>query len=393
ESARFDSMLGDDRWLGAGVTRFDHRWSAAELAGVRGRIDGKIGMPTLEPLVTLLVGGPTAPAEPAFRAQLRGRGLVILADEAAVWDARARMVTAQALAARWLGGRVRVRLDPSADANSELWFNGGATRYIARETLMELGLSTDEDYLDELNRIELELATSPLRERSLDELVALIGAGEAFDADPRARQLGADASALLVARGAAFMAWIDEVIRETAQQWGGDGVDEVLRISIAYAISKGAREIPVADLLGQAANAIDRKAPPEAKIGDAFQASVIEGRRPALGGDAYGPCFRARARKLQRFELGFVETTAAGSAQPSFTALDPDGPAAKAGLRADDELVDARYVAGDAQTPVELLVKRGDALVELRYQPAGPRLRGIVWERDTSVSDLECELF
>jgi hypothetical protein len=399
EWARFDSMAGDDRWLGAGVTRFDHRWSAAELAGVRSAIDRTIGMPTLDPLVTLLLGGPRTPAEPVFRAQLRGRGLVILADEGASWDAQARMVVAQALAARWLGGRVRVHVEPPSSAASEgaepvprgeLWFQAGATRHVAREVLFEFGLLDDEEYLDELNRLELELATSPLRERSFDELVALLAAGEVSEADPGARRLAADARAQLIARGAVFLAWLDQRIRSSGELYSRYGVAEALRTLIAKAVASERRDLGLGELLAEAGELIDGDAPPLAELRAAFDATVLAGRRPPLGAGAFGPCFRPRQTKLRRFELGFVDLSAPGGLRPNIAALAPAGPAVAAGLREDDEILSLAYLAGDPETPVELTVRRGDEIVDLRYMPAGPKLRGVQWSRDPRVPALEC---
>jgi hypothetical protein len=388
ESASFDTMHGDDRWLGTGPARFDQRWPAVELAVVRSAVDQQIGLPTFEPMVTMLVAGSHTAAEPQFHAELRGRGLVVLADEAAIWNAQARMSTAQALVARWLGGRVRVMLDPSADPHSELWFNTGVTRFVAREVLFELGLLTDDEYIDELNRIELELAASPLRERTLDELVTVISAAEEPGADPATRITSTDARGLLVARGAAYMAWANVRIRRREGSYGF-GVSEALRLLIANAVASERRDFSVAELIHEIATQVSRAEPPEGDVGAMFDAVVIRGQRPALQAGAFGPCFEPRPTKLRRFELGFVDTSKIGE-MPSFTALDPNGPAAKAGLRGDDQLLELEYLAGDAGEDVKITLTRDGQQLQLRYRPAGAAVRMVQWVRHPKVPPEQC---
>jgi hypothetical protein len=388
EWAQFDSAGGDDRWLGVGSSRFDQRWPAAEIAGVRSAIDAKIGMQTIEPMVTMLVAGPHSAAEPAFFAELRGRGLVILADHSAVWDATARMTATQALLARWLGGRVRVLTQPDAEhpQATELWFTAGVTRFFARETLYELGLLSDEEYLAEVNHVELELASSTMRAKTLPELAALAAAD--VHADPSVALAAAAARAALIARGSAFAASLDAQSRRDVHY--SSGLSESVRMLIAGAIVDGRRELPLTELLERVAERISYEAPPYAQLLAEFNAVVGNGQRPELLADSYGPCFTPRKHKLQRFELGFVDTTRLGDERPSFLGLDPEGPAAQAGLRADDELHSLDYVAGDPRERVRIGVVRGEAFQVIEYQPAGPKLQVVQWHRLANVPPEEC---
>jgi len=186
------------------------------------------------------------------------------------------------------------------------------------------------------------------------------------------------------------MAWLDANIRGSGSSLSRYGVDAALRMLVAHAVADQRRELPLSALLHEAALQIDAEHPPEAELNEAFGHGVIGGQRLALGADTFGPCFRPRTRKLRRFELGFVDTTAAGGARPSLAALDPAGPAAKAGLHEDDELLVLDYLHGDAEREVELSVRRAGKIVELRYAPTGASARGIQWERDPRVSELEC---
>ncbi|HLT35997.1 MAG TPA: hypothetical protein VK034_06920 [Enhygromyxa sp.] len=391
EWAQFDSVRGDDRWLGLGPTRFDPRWSAAELAGVRSIVDATIGMPTYDPLITISLGSPRSAAEPPFAAELRGRGLLIVADQGAIWDASARMTSTQALVARWLGGRVRLVEPAGVEHPLErvLWFDTGVTRFVARELLYELGLLDDDEYAAELDLIELELATSPLRERTLDELAALIADG---DRDPAARLAATDARSLLVARGAMYAAWLDNQLRERNGQWNTVGVIEALRMLVAHAVAEGRRELPVEQFIHRAAIKSSPTEPPDAAFAAGFESVVIRGQRPKLTDGVFGPCFRPRKRKLRRFELGFIETTQFADERPSFTALDPNGPAARAGLRADDSLISLDYVPGEPDQRVTVRVARGEAIEIIEYQPAGPIRPVIQWQRIDGVPAESCPL-
>jgi hypothetical protein len=379
EWAEFDSIRGSDRYLGIGPTRFDHRWSAAELASVRSAIDSRIAVPTFNPWVTIVLGAGRSAAEPPLSVELRGRGLVIVADHSALWDTSARMLGAQALAARWLGGRVRVlEADAKQFVNERaLWFDAGATRFVAREILYEFGLLADEDYAAELNAIELELAASPVRGHSLEELAAAIASGEA-----------PDARASLAARGAMFMAWLDAEIRAHPGEWNHDGVIEVLRIAVATTIAREQRGLTVAELLRMAAEKISLENPHSAPLLAGFEQVIVHGRRPTLGPDTFGPCFRPRTRKLRRFELGFIDRS--HDEHPSFTALDPTGPAAQAGLRADDSLISLDYIPGEPEQIVTIRFAREGATKTIRYRPSGPPHTVVWWERDARVPPESC---
>jgi hypothetical protein len=252
--------------------------------------------------------------------------------------------------------------------------------------LFDLGLLSDDEYIDELNRIEL--AASPLRERTLDDLVIAIAAAAEPGADPATRITATDARGLLVARGAAYMAWANVLIRRREGNYGV-GVSEALRLLVANAVASERREFSVAELIHEAATQVSRAEPPEAEFGGMFEAVVIRGQRPALTAGSFGPCFNPKQSKLRRFELGFVDTTRVGE-MPSFTALDPDGPAAKAGLRGDDQLLNLDYVPGDATAAVELTVMRDSKQIELRYRTAGPALRAVQWVRDPKVAPEHC---
>ncbi|MCA9700799.1 MAG: hypothetical protein KC431_24945, partial [Myxococcales bacterium] len=362
---------------------------AAELAAIRSAVDGDIGMPTLDPFLTILVSTRPGPAEPPVSAELRGRGLLVAAGSDDLWDGPARMSVTQALLARWLGGAMRV-VEPGAEHAREraLWFELGFTRHIARELLYGLGLLADEEYIAELDGLEHELATSRLRGASLDELAALVAA-----ADPRAPetlQRAGEARAQLAARGAMLAAWLDQRLRAVASGWNQSDLQEQLRMLVASAIATQQRDLELGALLDRLAFRLDHDDPPKAALQADFDRIVGGGERPALTRDSFGPCFRPRRDKGRGFVLGFVDTSRADDERPSFAALDPEGPAARAGLRAEDRLSSLSYVFADAEQPVQMIVERESGPVEIEYRPAGPVVTLTRWQRVPSVAPEAC---
>lgn len=311
---------------------------------------------------------------PHHVAELRGRGLLVSADVAKTWDAQARLAVATTLVRRWIGGRLRMRQrkDAPASAAWALWFHGGVSRFVARELLLELGLLTPDEYRAELDSIELMLATSPLRDRPLSELVARVD-----DPDPR---VAVDARASLVARGVMYATWIDARLRASPSH---ETIGELLGMVVALAVVDNVSELTLGQWLSHVRGFLWEDDPRAD-----FESVVVRGERPKLRKGALGPCFRARSAKLRRFELGFFDGSVAGVRRALM--LDPRGPAAKAGVRADDEIVELSYDDGDATAEVSVTVTRGQADRTIRYRPAGPPLSGTRWMRVAGVSDERC---
>lgn len=372
ELASFDARGGHDRIAAVGAPSYDSRWIAAEIAGLRTEVDHYFQQSFAGRYITLLAAGPRIPAVPPHVAELRGRGLVVTADVAVSWDAQARLAVATTLVQRWIGGRVRMLESKDAEPSAAwaLWFHGGVSRFVARELLFELGLLDPDEYREELDAIELELATSPLREQSLTELVARVD-----DADPR---VALDARALLVARGAFYATWLDARMRAgSADDLGG-----LLAMVMAVAVIDGHTTITLSTWLGYLRDWV---------LGDAradFERVVVRGERPRLDAGALGPCFTPKPTTLRRFELGLVDASTPEATRVIM--IDPDGPAARAGLRPSDEITGLVHVEGDATAEVEVTIVREGATRVISYLPAGPPRRGIQWRRVARVPDEQC---
>ena len=374
EWARFDGFGGNDRFAFIGPAVFDVRWAAAEIAGLRSAVDLYFGVLSEAPYTTLVSLRHHAPSEPPFTAHLRSQGLLLRGDDRATWGATARMTVGQALVQRWLGGRVRLLEEPNQEPGAELlWFSGGVARVIAWKLLYGLGALSDDDYTAEINAWEGLLATSPHRALDRDKLATLADAG-----GPESQA----ARALLLARGALYAVDLNAKIR--ARSSGSRALSVLVNAVVAEALLENIRDLPRA-LWTESASA-ELGAPME----PGFTAAIDRGLRPALAKDALGPCFRPVKATYRRFDLGFRDLTRAGATAPSIADLDPEGPAARAGLRSDDLLRSLTYAPGDPTTEVNLTLDRNGQTIPLRYLPAGPKERGIAWERIPSVPDELC---
>jgi len=70
--------------------------------------------------------------------------------------------------------------------------------------------------------------------------------------------------------------------------------------------------------------------------------------------------------------------------------LQLDGPAARAGLRAADRLVSARYRENDPAERAVLEIVHGGRQFSLEYLPVGKRGQGPAWLRRSDAPDTAC---
>ncbi len=392
EWARFDGFGGNDRFAFIGPAVFDVRWAAAEIAGLRSSIDLYFGYMSDRPYTTLVSLRPQALWEPPFTARLRARGLFLRGNSRMSWGASARMSVALPLVGRWLGGRVRLLDDITGDTNEIekkeaketkekkekkpgaelLWFSGGVSRFVAWQLLYELGALTDDEFVAEINAWEATLTTSVLRQHTRRQ-IAEIAEGQSTEAET--------ARALLVARGALYATSLDAQLRLHSQGWAS--LKTIVTEVVSRALIDEVRDLPLALWLKIVSDELGTPA------SIAFGATIDRGERPSLAADALGPCFRPRPTNYRRFVLGFVDQSSSATA-PVIRELDAEGPASRAGLRANDVLKSLHYAPGDAETKVHLEIERGGKALTIDYLPAGPKRRGIAWQRRPGVADELC---
>ncbi len=395
--ARFDGFGGNDRFAFVGPSTFDVRWAAAEIAGLRSSIDLYFGYTNDTPYTTLVSLTPQATWEPPFIARLRTRGLFLRGDSRVSWGASARFGVAMPLIGRWLGGRVRLFEEPADDPNSDpnesgkgkegegkegkrgkppgaelLWFSGGISRFIAWQLLYGLGALSDDEFVAEINAWEAAITTSPLRKQTRLQLAA-IAEGPSTQAEA--------ARALLVARGALYATSLDAQIRVNSQGWAS--LKSVVTALVSIAIVDEVRDLPLSLWLKLVGYEVGTSASVE------FEATIDRGERPALAADALGPCFRPRPTSYRRFVLGFVDQSRSATA-PVISDLDAEGPASRAGLRTNDVIKILLYAPGSAESKVHLDIERGGKAMTIEYLPAGPKRRGIAWQRKPGVADELC---
>lgn len=235
------------------------------------------------------------------------------------------------------------------------WFSQGWAEFYAHRLLLREGRWTPEDFASALNRQIDRYLDSPDR------------------AQPQARLgAGASRSEALISLNAARGEWLALQWHGALRAVGHPGLDAVMRgllLPPAQAKREGLTSAPLATHRLLAAL--------RSKLGEQplrdIQRHVEQGEVFGFGLTTLGPCFVGRPLSVPAWRLGFdpasLETGVVGG-------VEPDGPAATAGLRNGMALLSRSLVMGDASQPVLLRVQGADGkLLELRYLPAGPPMR------------------
>lgn len=364
---------GADDFAWTGAPGFDLRWSAAETAGARTAVDLYFGAADTARFTGVFAVDIDYPGGTGALVMPRSTGLYVAISPGARWDARARLAVAQGLVHRWIGGRLRLR-DADAAPGTDAWFTDGVARFVAREVLFDLGTLSADDYADELNLHQAELATAPLRAASNAEVAAAASA-----ADP---EVAGAAQALLIARGALYATRLDAAIR--ARTGGGRSLRDLLRGLVARAREAGRAELPLAaftDLLA-------------AELGPAelaaFRRMVLEGAAIALPADALGPCFTRGPRVYTRFELGLDAALSRAETPGRLRGVRPGGPAARAGVREGERFSNLSFTPGEPTERATATLERGGRYVDVTWRPIGAVGRGEAWRKRPNVDEARC---
>ena len=339
--ASYHAADGDDVAAWIGHTAFDPRWVSAETAAVRGAIDTWVGASrAAKAPPTSLLFVATKRELPPVTVGFATRGLVVSADRRAPWNAASRILVAQAMTRRYVGGLL------SIGAGERFW-SDGFSRAIAGQVVFEAGTIDHADRAAELNG-----------------LLAAV----AFADDP---------DALVTARGALAATALDVALHRKQADLRG-----FVRDLLADGSTTGHASISYADFLRAVA-----ATPAGDPAAQALDATVVRGAESELPVDTLGRCYRLERRQLVPFELGF---TTSAEQELAILSVKAGSRAALAGLAVGDVVRDLRYTPGRGDVPVSLTLVRGGKPRAVKFLPAGAARPGRVFERVAGIKDEAC---
>lgn len=352
-TAAFHAGDGDDLGVWLGQTRFDARWVSAELAGERSAIDAWIGRAnatTAPPNVFAIVS--TRRSSPPVQIAPRARGMLVSVDGRAGWTPAARILAAQTLAQRYIGGFLWVGERERPDSGR--FFSEGFARAVAREALYEAGIIDPHDRADELNAL----------------LAALTFAE--------------DAHRTAIARGALVATALDYTLARSGRR-SESGTNATLQTFLRARLADAARDRKDSLGLDEFFAAVSVAAGESFAL--AAKATIERGAEIALPADIGRRCYRLVTAELVPFELGFA--TDLGE-ELAVTSVVHGSRAEAAGVRVGDVVLDLEYEDGSSTTPVRLKRKRGANVVPIEFFPAGKPRRGRQLVRIPRVPDRLC---
>jgi predicted metalloprotease with PDZ domain len=296
-------------------------------------------------LVTL---GPLAASPPHLSYSGTGRtdAFAIWYDEAAPLDSVTALLAHEYFHtwnARQLGG-----LDPDEAREARgYWFSEGFTDYYARRMTLAAGVWTLQDFADAWNEV---LKSYDLSAQSRTPNSALAGK---FWKDPALHQLP-------YWRGAVIAAVIDRRLRTRDPQ----GLDRVLRAQRAAARSPHP-EIDAAALF----QTTIRRTQPQL---DAWLTEAVEsGEMVMLPKDAFAPCFDVATAPQPMFDRGF-DFAGTHRNHNVVVGVEPDGPAARAGLKNGDKIsIDESTVPDPTVARRYVVHEPGGGTHVVEYLPQG----------------------
>lgn len=339
--ASYHAADGDDVAAWIGHTAFDPRWVSAETAAVRGAIDTWVGASrAADAPPTSLLFVATKRDAPPVTVGFATRGLVVSADRRAPWNAATRILVAQAMTRRYIGGLLAI-------GDGERFWSDGFSRAIAGQVVFEAGTIDHGDRAAELNG-----------------LLAAI----AFAEEP---------DALATARGALAATALDVALHRKQSDLRG-----FVRGLLSNASSAQRTSLPHADFLRAVA-----ATPAGEPAAQALDATVVRGAESELPVDTLGRCYRLEKRQLVPFELGF---TTSADQELAILSVKAGSRAARSGLAVGDAVRDLQYTPGRSDVPVTLTLVRGGKARAVKFLPAGPARPGRVFERVPGIKDEAC---
>ncbi len=296
----------------------------------------------------------------AFTVTPRYDGVLVQVGSSQRWGAPLRLALGQLLARRWVGDAIR--FTPSGHPAELGWFNDGVARYLATRVLARVEVLTSKEWAEAIAQELSVVATSPYATEGNAAVAARA------EGDPAAR-------ALLMARGALFAARESAIIRERTK--GAGSLEAVLMALLARARSATSGRFDALPLSAW----FEETAKEDAGAAAAFDAFVVRGERVTLPPGALGPCFRSGIGEYVAFDAGFDVEATRRAEDRKVVGLRSDGPAARAGLGAEDVVEGIEAEEGDASVPVRVVVLREGKRGVVSSARTGARGGGQTWGR------------
>lgn len=262
-------------------------------------------------------------------------------------DLQLQHLLAHELLHTWIGQRMR-NVDTEGEPEPSLyWFSEGFTDHYTRKLLLRAGLIDEDTFLEDLNGRLYAYYTSPVRNAPNARIV------DDYWNDRHVQQLPYQRGDLLAAL------W-DAEIREVSD--GERSLDHVMHDLLRRADREGVRTSR--GLLRTVLSAYL-----ERDVGPDLERYVDEGETIPAAPLGRGEDVTLVTLPMAPFVLGF--DFGASREAGVVTGLDPDGPAAAAGLREGQKLAGFSIHWDDAGQPVVLFVEEDGEERRVEYLPAG----------------------
>lgn len=254
----------------------------------------------------------------------------------------------------WLPGKGKVVSGQGggADFYRFEWFDEGFTEYAARRLLLESGKISQDQFVAMTNKDLFDLAENPERSSSFAMVAEAINNRKFMSTHKR----------LSYQRGALIaLAW-DTTIR--ARSDGACSVLDLIRETVEAAEARGG-QLPAECFFEIAGRyGIDAEAD--------WRRFILDGEAIKPPADAFAPEFALEEAGRRVYEPGFQ--VGASLTARRIMGLDPDGPAARAGLSDGMTLLEVE-TDRKADQPIRVVVEQDGQPTEKRYRPEGPVIR------------------
>jgi hypothetical protein len=347
-NATFHASDGNDFAGFIGHTAFDPRWVSAEAVGIRSAVDAYMGRtagPNAPPVAILFAA--VRRDDPPIAVATRTHGLLISADRRAPWSPGGRILVAQALTKRYVGGFLWI-----GDRHEERegrFFSEGFSRSIARDILFDASILDAKERAAEVNAL---LATVTFSH---------------------------DEQSLVMARGALMATALDAALHRASS--GRKTLQHFLRARLIEAADARKDSLPLGDFMAKIRESAGEET--ERELSRALEG----GAEIALPANLLGRCFRMVRKTLVPFELGFVTTA---DNEMKVEKVLSGSRAEAAGLRAGDVVGDLAYKSGRADIQVKLTITRQGKTIPITFLPAGAGKPGRLFERVRGIPDDQC---